>query len=342
LVRTLVTRNLARLAFFLLVITVPQFWFARYPVAEAMTQFLMLTGMYAFVRSRGLTLNAPGTVTGIGFPILSGIAFAEIFLTRADSILLLPPLLIYGLIIIFARQWGRAQWAFYLSLGAVLIHALAHMWAFAPTYIYFQYSHFLRMKNIDKLLPGGLPSADDLLAHPGNYLLMVVALGIISIIALFLLDRVVQVLRRRWGQSLARHLPRYESILRWMGVTAFVALFLFAYFIWSHPTTAYAYVGGQTPDDRSANLIKLGWYLSPFALALALMGGGDGYHVPDKFANEFLESIVLHESGHDWGLRHNYLGSQAYTAAQLRSGLVGMGAGTLAAYALPGELAAAT
>ncbi len=53
--------------------------------------------------------------------------------------------------------------------------------------------------------------------------------------------------------------------------------------------------------------------------ALGIMGAGDGYYVPDKFANEFLESIVLHESGHDWGLRHNYLGSQAYTAKELQS-----------------------
>ncbi|MFN2448754.1 MAG: zinc-dependent metalloprotease [Candidatus Baltobacteraceae bacterium] len=53
--------------------------------------------------------------------------------------------------------------------------------------------------------------------------------------------------------------------------------------------------------------------------ALSIMGSGDGYHVPAKFANQFLESIVLHESGHDFGLRHNYLGSQAYTGVQLRS-----------------------
>jgi hypothetical protein len=53
--------------------------------------------------------------------------------------------------------------------------------------------------------------------------------------------------------------------------------------------------------------------------ALSIMNGLNGYYVPDKYANEFLESIVLHESGHDFGLRHNYLGSQAYTAAQLRS-----------------------
>ena len=53
--------------------------------------------------------------------------------------------------------------------------------------------------------------------------------------------------------------------------------------------------------------------------ALSIVDGIDGYHVPEKFANEFLESIVLHESGHDFGLRHNYLGSQAYTAAELRN-----------------------
>lgn len=53
--------------------------------------------------------------------------------------------------------------------------------------------------------------------------------------------------------------------------------------------------------------------------ALSIMNGESGYYVPDKFANEFLESIVLHESGHDFGLRHNYIGSEAYSAAQLRS-----------------------
>jgi hypothetical protein len=53
--------------------------------------------------------------------------------------------------------------------------------------------------------------------------------------------------------------------------------------------------------------------------ALSIMNGTNGYYVPEKFANEFLESVVLHESGHDFGLRHNYIGSQAYTAAQLRS-----------------------
>jgi hypothetical protein len=54
------------------------------------------------------------------------------------------------------------------------------------------------------------------------------------------------------------------------------------------------------------------------AVALSLMNGG-GYPISPKYADEFLLSIVLHESGHDFGLRHNFMGSEAYSAKQLQS-----------------------
>lgn len=47
--------------------------------------------------------------------------------------------------------------------------------------------------------------------------------------------------------------------------------------------------------------------------------------LPDTSANEnafdqlYLRSIVLHESGHDLGLQHNFIGSMAYTAKDLQS-----------------------
>lgn len=41
--------------------------------------------------------------------------------------------------------------------------------------------------------------------------------------------------------------------------------------------------------------------------------------LPPHYAEDFLRSIVLHESGHNWGLQHNFIGSQAYSAAQVRS-----------------------
>jgi hypothetical protein len=80
----------------------------------------------------------------------------------------------------------------------------------------------------------------------------------------------------------------------------------------SLPPTARA-LGGE--DFVQGERAQFGYGMA----ALALVNGESGYYVPEKFANEFLESIVLHESGHDWGLRHNYLGSQSYSATQLRS-----------------------
>jgi hypothetical protein len=54
------------------------------------------------------------------------------------------------------------------------------------------------------------------------------------------------------------------------------------------------------------------------AVALQVLGDGS-YPVSPSYTYDFLESIVLHESGHDFGLRHNYLGSEAYTAKELEN-----------------------
>jgi hypothetical protein len=41
--------------------------------------------------------------------------------------------------------------------------------------------------------------------------------------------------------------------------------------------------------------------------------------IPPNYAIDFLKSIVLHESGHNWGLQHNFIASQAYSSSQIRS-----------------------
>jgi hypothetical protein len=53
--------------------------------------------------------------------------------------------------------------------------------------------------------------------------------------------------------------------------------------------------------------------------ALRMLGYMSGYHIPEQYKYDFLKSIVLHESGHDWGLQHNFIGSEAYTAKELQS-----------------------
>jgi hypothetical protein len=254
-----------------------------------MTQFLLLTGMYAFLRSPALTLgrelpsrpsgpdsrptNNPVPASGLGFPLLGGAAFAEIFLTRADAVLLLAPLGIYALLVVLARKWRREHWAFFLSFGIIFAHAVVHTWLFSPDYVYFQYSHFLRMKNLDKLLPGGtgLPSAQDVFHNP-TWLLPLLAVGLAGLVALLVVDRIVQAGLRRWGAWLCPRVGRFSVPLRWIGVAVIVLVFVFTYFVAPHPQTWYAYVGGETPLERSANLIKLGWYLSPIGLTLAVIG----------------------------------------------------------------------
>jgi hypothetical protein len=72
-----------------------------------------------------------------------------------------------------------------------------------------------------------------------------------------------------------------------------------------------AFDGAAYADDERQNY-------NYGALALGMMGDGN-YPRSPAFADQFLESIVLHESGHDFGLRHNFMGSEAYTARDLQS-----------------------
>ena len=54
------------------------------------------------------------------------------------------------------------------------------------------------------------------------------------------------------------------------------------------------------------------------ALALSLDGRfGSSGAIPQRFTNAFIQSVVLHESGHNLGLRHNFASDTIYSLAQL-------------------------
>jgi hypothetical protein len=44
-----------------------------------------------------------------------------------------------------------------------------------------------------------------------------------------------------------------------------------------------------------------------------------GTDPPKKYIDQFLKSVVLHETGHDFGLQHNFIGHMAYSAAEVRN-----------------------
>jgi hypothetical protein len=55
------------------------------------------------------------------------------------------------------------------------------------------------------------------------------------------------------------------------------------------------------------------------AVALDLMNPQWGDRLPDWYVDDALRSTVLHEMGHNMGLQHNFIGSEAYTAKDLQS-----------------------
>jgi hypothetical protein len=82
-----------------------------------------------------------------------------------------------------------------------------------------------------------------------------------------------------------------------------------------HASAMAAGLGGGYDVSNFLDNARLNYGFGQTALQLY----GDGYYVPAKYSYDFLRSIVLHESGHDFGLRHNFIGSEAYTAKNLQS-----------------------
>ena len=65
----------------------------------------------------------------------------------------------------------------------------------------------------------------------------------------------------------------------------------------------------DTFEEDSAEMAAVGTF--------ALRAAGAGPAAIDRFAQNYLQSVVLHESGHNFGLRHNFVSSNLYTLDQI-------------------------
>jgi hypothetical protein len=242
--------RIGALAAFLLLVTPTQVYFARYPTAEPLTQFLVWAGLYCFV---AFTMDE-GPLWGV----LGGLALGQVFLARIDALpLLLLPLAWLVYVMVRRRPWRGQLW-FFLPLAAMLLHAALHGLFFSWPYVWEVYGHLWRLGL--RYLEGAW------------WLLLGVAVCGTALV---------------WAaRRLRMGAVQGERALRWSAAAAVVAMGLFAYFVW--PRTGqvvlaqYWYGEISIPIMDHLNLVRAAWYLSPLGVWLGITGAtlmllrGDG------------------------------------------------------------------
>ena len=226
-------------------ITGLQVWFARYPTSEMLTQYLFLAGAWAFTvwvmeeRSHAL------------WPALAGAALGQLFLTRID---VLPVLAVPVAVLIWRRWSGRGQrrdlWFYGLFL-LLVVHSFVHgLWQSAP-YFYNQIGY--QIYTLSAVRPYGVA---------------LVGLAAVGLIALIFLDRNTTT-RGRLAAWLRRHRVAWSAPI----ALCVIGLAVYGYFVRPQVGQAvmheYWYAGGSIPNLDHENLLRLGWYFTPFGVMLA-------------------------------------------------------------------------
>jgi Dolichyl-phosphate-mannose-protein mannosyltransferase len=251
--RRILGPSAAFLGTLLLSLNAVQVWFARYPVSEPMSQFLVMMGL--------LALGHWEEEGRLGWGLLGGAALGLTLLVRIDSILIIGPLVLYLLVRHARGDLGRRSATSLLApFLLLLVHAGVHASIWSRKYLisiatrrYWQHSPAVWV--------GGLAAAA----------LVVVAAA-------------------RIGPRLVRALESHKSLLQRAAITLVVGLALYAYFL--RPSLS-AWAGGDGNGKGTAlahpgvllllgfqklaahdaqAFLRLGWFVTPLALALGVGG----------------------------------------------------------------------
>jgi hypothetical protein len=243
----------ALLAALLLATNVVQVWFARYPVSEPVSQFLVFVALLAL--SHWEERASPC------FGALFGTALGLALLVRIDSVLLLAPLTLYVLI---RRAHADLPWrtaaAALVPLGALLTHAVLHAALFARKYI------------------------DNIASRPywQQPKMVWVILGVLVMLSALAASH--------YGPRLVLWLEGRTEILR-SGVMALVVLLAgYAYFVrpllsacagadgndpalaWRDPGILGVLGFPRLAAHDAQSLVRLGWFVTPLGLGLGMLG----------------------------------------------------------------------
>ena len=235
----------AFLALAALSISAIQVWFARYPVAETLTQFLLWTGLWSL--GGWLAQASPGAQRLRG--LLAGVSLGLVLLTRIDLLFVLA---LPALAFLWQLARGRDVWRrrdnlwFYLPFTLLALHMALH-------------SAFISRPYFARLLD----YAQIILLRPWPVFVALALLGALLGWA---------ILQRSPAQSPAG----FARAIKFVTVIAVVALAAYAWFlrpVYGAAPSYQEWYDGQTIvfTDRE-NLVRLGWYLGPMGVWLGVAG----------------------------------------------------------------------
>lgn len=270
----------ALVGYLLLSLNALQVWFARYSVSEGATQFLFFLAAWALLRLEEEEEAFWG--------LLAGVAFGLIGLVRVDFFfawLLLLPFLLYRWV---THRFTRGYRALLAALGVLAVHTFAQLFTLTWGYTLNSYYHriqdwftlsWLVQPFLTPVLREYFHGRTPVMHQPWRlaYELGVPLLGLAGLLAL----RRSSACRARIGTWLARH----RRGLLACGAALFLLLAAYAYLVrpgiltpevLRHPLrnrlVLEGYIGAPVPEGAKANLVRLGWYLSPLGIALGIVG----------------------------------------------------------------------
>lgn len=234
--------------------TVLQVWFARYPVSEGFSQFLILSGLLAH------RLDSESDSRAFGW--LSGGLLGLTFLVRIDSVLLLLPMALWVALLLVSRPGGwKPRLSSHLVPFAVLLaHAAIHAVFFSK-----RYAHQILTRRYWN--------------HPPWFWLLLAALALAA-------AWLVYTHGPRWMSRLSRH----EKFLRVAAIALLGTVVIYALTL-RPALSAWAGGDGNVKAERLADpgllrtlgfdrlaahdaqaLLRYSWFVGSPGLALALLG----------------------------------------------------------------------
>ncbi len=260
-----------------------QVWFARYSVSEGATQFLLFLALYAFARLEGGQEKETGF-----FGLLAGVAVGLVGLVRVDFVFVWLLLLPYLAHLFVRKRLHRGQRLFLLGWGLLAVHTFAQMLTLTWNYTLNSYYHriqdwytlaWLVYPLLTPILQEYFRGRTPVLHQPWR---LVYELGV----PLLVLAGLVALRRSEWLRRRVKGWwERRRQVVLWAVAGLFLLAAAYAYLVrpavltsevllhpWENRLVLEGYIGAPLPEGQAANLVRLGWYLSPLGVALGVLG----------------------------------------------------------------------